>query len=402
MYLADKMRLIRDGLSSADRKAFPRGFVEFKSKLAETILDKAELFAFNPSALLMAGGLKIDAPGELHRVLYTVLSGPPRKFWLEADGEIRAKALNPVRNTLIRPLASEESAPSLSGILVDIQGQGTATFRPVWSFTDPKGDSTRQAKRMLKESKRAGFTRTKLQEQAFLEFMRLNATPGFSTISVSHEANYPTIDEFAARVRNGEKSAVSHYNGSKWQSTSGVFGRNLTERDVTHIAWWSYCTAQMVHPEICHTREDELYIADMVKIGKNRSKIEKEAQNNCAGELTNIAAMLSVLAAGKLPMSEPVLGTVDRPERSARVKSPNLPKHVHQDRLRVISMNVSDQRKIANAYVGFDLDVERSDPKRARQFVNGHLFRARNGAMTWRRPHWRRSEFDDSVATRVT
>ncbi len=102
--------------------------------------------------------------------------------------------------------------------------------------------------------------------------------------------------------------------------------------------------------------------------------------------------MLSVLGAGEGALPQSVVTTAERPARDNQVKSPRQVKHIRQDRLRVASLNVSDLEIIQRARSVENSATRRAGTPRVRHFVNGHLFLAPNGKMTWRRPHWQGSE----------
>lgn len=400
-YLADIHRTIIEGLSPADHRALPSAVVNFKMGLSESVLRDAELYTFDRSALEMAGSLKIGDPAELHRVLRSVLAGPRRTLFLEADGLERAEALTHLRNTVIKELSNREAIPSRVGILLEIMGDGTARYRPIWNHSGPRSDLRKQAQSKLREGKRNGVKRTPLQEQAFRGIVCLNANAGWKTIALPSKPNYPTMSEFSDMAQRGEGEADRYLQGALAQKQQETFSRPLSDDDFLKIAWWSHCSHKMEQPTFEFEEADQFYIDELKNSGMPHAQIARDMQRNCDGELTNIAAMLSVLAIESKADNNPVVFTDERPAQVQRVRSPRHVKHIRKDRLRVVSHNVSGIETRCRGGARIRQEQRKSSGPRAVHFVNAHMFLARSGQMTWHRAHWRGSEPPAPVLNRV-
>ncbi len=401
MYLADSLRLISSGLSDYDRETLPSRIVSHKIGIAEKILNEAKMYAFEKSALEMGGSMKISDPVQLHLVLQSALSVPEQSYWLEAKGGEREKALSHLRDTILRPHAQNEGTPYRTGVLLRTIEPGVAEYRPVWNFAggDP---ASRLRKEAMKALEREGRKRSKLERKALSEFLKLNVNCGYAVIDVRHEPNYPTPAHFLDLVHKGDKNASICYRFATKQNSPTVFGQSLQPWEVTRIAWWAYCMGSMEGMALHFTNSDTDYIRETASIGRQVSDILAEAESNMSGEITYIAAMLSVLAAetGKRN-THSAIATVDRPEKRTRIRRPISPNQVDQDRLRIISMNIQDRNTMRRTRTEPISNPTRSGRLRNLHFVNGHLFRARNGKMTWRRPHWRGTATGQATLTRV-
>ncbi|AXI49133.1 hypothetical protein C1J03_23760 (plasmid) [Sulfitobacter sp. SK012] len=271
-----------------DQGGYSDDFKRSQLKLAGRVLSASEHYAFDFFALAKARSLKISTPLDLQHVVQSVLSGPPKTIWLEADLEHRLIALSGLNRFSGRLLTCYEPATSRVGLLVEILGNGKATLRTVSFTCDPEDASTPDIE----------YSPLDIADD---DLMSTYSYPASATIDVSQDTSFPTLDAFKSLLNTGDQTALSHYAATKSQSTIMWIEQLLSDREITEAAWWRYCIEQMISPDLNHDAYDELYINDMTRMGYTRSEIIQEAQQLLSSEFINMAALLSVLsAAGRL------------------------------------------------------------------------------------------------------
>jgi hypothetical protein len=353
--------------------------VNHKLSIAKKILSEAELFAFEPSALAVAADLKIHDPLELFRVLQSVLRRP-RTVFVEAKDAHRQEQLQHLRNTIFRPLAANEDRPDRVGLLIHVNEPGLAFYRSIWSYPSNRAEVFKVAEFFTSSKKR-----TKLQKTALHDFLRIIPNWASGVIDVRNSPQFMTRTQFDFAISNNfhsEHQAVYPY----YQNAAAGFDRVLNCEERLKIAYWSYGN-QIIEKNLRFDESDILYM----EANDDYSKAQKMAMKNSAsqnndGELTHIAAMLSVLEC----QSDDTVRLTVRPARKQRNKNPKSPYQTYSDKLTIVSAPTAGKLVSANKSMSGNSSYYKKATIGGQCFVRGHLFLARNGKMTYRKGHWRR------------
>lgn len=374
MFLADLMRLSLESPPLGRQGAVPAlsaGQTYFRWQ-ADRILSDFDLYAFTPSALAVSADLRIDTPDRFERIAEAVFS-TPRRVWIEADATERLSRLQTMRGfpkTLPRPEHRKE--PERVGLAVEIIEPGKAIIDVVWCF----GASTIRS--VSRELHSIVGHMTALQKKALDAELRIGSSPSHLLIDMTRHLPV-SREDFARLAQKPEMALFAQY-----------FRRTHGEEPTLDDLWHLYRLNQIGRVE---PRENALvYLNEMRTYAPDRNPIE-EARADFDGEITFAIALLAALDAGEGALS--VSWRPGQPSRKGTGQRKVSPNDLATDRLATVTMNISDAvliRTLAAEHINGEpagpLDGDRRRGP-VRHAVRGHLFRARNGKLVYRKPHWR-------------
>ena len=287
--LIDKLsfyqRVLESDRNSLSGKTWPSiDFFEFQMRLADRISSADEHHILGADALVMAKQPRITDPTELQRVLVSALSGPTRSIWIEAEIGLRFEALRRVNEQFGLLPNNYGPNPSRIGLLVDKASDEKILLRTVWYDEDTEDASTVNNDSSTKD-------------KAYHEFMSVHSFPAAIRINVSESVEFPTLIEFKERLKNGDPSVLKYFATDRPRSISLAIELLRPDRDFAEFAWWSYCLDQMVQPELCHDKYDELHINELMSVGYSRSQTEEKATVSLTSEVANLAGLTTILSA---------------------------------------------------------------------------------------------------------
>lgn len=378
--LIDKLRRAQH-MHPEDKLRMGERWLAHQTSVYRKIRDADARYDFTESALAMASDLKISTPEGLFQTLQSVLR-EPKTIWIEAQDALRRKHLNTLRNTIIRPLAEDESLPNRVGLLLHIGEPGLATVRVIWDGPNEKIGKQRA------QTIAQGQYRTQLQFDALTQRCSLVVNPLLSVLDVRSTPKFLTKEEFKASAQDPSHPDYEAHSAI-WNGAGYKFGRNITDEERIKIAYWTYAV-NLTNQGFGREQVDEDYIDFLSRGSETRRKaIISETIDNAASEVANLVAMLAVLESERSPDILHVETRKGRPTQKKAKKA----KDAGLDPVRTLTMNVSSDIRKAyeNSPQGVSEGGSTDHGGRVRHFVRGHYFWARNGLLTYRVPHWRGS-----------
>lgn len=377
MYLADTLRIIRDGLGPDDAM-YQSAYSAHQRDFARRVLDGYDLYSYTASAISMAADLRIDTPDRLEGVLESVLRRK-RKFFIEVNHDQRAKGLEELRGLGEKDLPPGRYNPERIGVAVDCEGDGRATVELAWVF--PRKMAKQEYGSLLKD--KMAEKKTRLEKEAVLESFRIGVSHGLMKVDINRNPEF-TRAEFQERLDNNDPS-VSVYKRSADQFAKSVQKR-MGKRALDAQAWRDYRLNEVARFSVSEL--GKLAITDVAASSpQSLEEVLTSSQRDYDGEIFYLTALAAVLVAETDAIKTDV--RQGSPRRRERAVSP---RDLETDRLSVVSLNLSDKaltRVIRDEYEGKKSSSD--GPSRSRHYVRGHLFRARNGKIVYRKPHWRGS-----------
>lgn len=384
MYLADRMLRVARRLDGGALVASSPN-AGYMVSTSRKIVENYELYAFERSALAAAADLRIDTPERLEAVFEAVLR-QPRRIFMEALHQDRAEILSSMRGFPIQDLQPGRSHPQRVGLAVDIQGAGRARIEVLWNFA-PR-DVT------LPLSRADLIDYPKAERDAIIDLTVMGVAFNCIQVDLSARAGLPRDvfemlaadeakgDEKLAELLRAARRIVGPGEGKAWQR------RVITE------AWRmarlnEYCSMDAQDGAILAAAEVG------AATGRSAWDVISDARSDLDGEVIHAVAMLSLLEVDTPDIArrfrktpQPVATRKQRPGRRKQGAAPD-------DRfapLSIVTLNFSDEA-LERSYSRGEMAPAGTGNggKRARHMVRGHLFRARNGKMVYRRPHWRGS-----------
>ncbi len=355
-------------------------------KLAERLKGR-ELYTFDASALRAAADLRVDTPERVERLVAAVFS-EPRQLFFEADVEQRDEAMETLRGFFGHLQGGRRPAQRF-GVFVDILGNGKARIQPVWMH----------ARTVAREDPRIADRFASLKEyptsvkNAIGGALRLAPSPLCGQMDISRHVGMSKSEfEFAlTQIASGYDPLLDRANEAV-ETSGGVraagqvrdrFWRMMRFRDITRVE---------VDADL-----------DLGPIAEEVQSLYPRAMLDPLEEGLHVIAMMAVLEVdtgdiNKTPRSR----SSKKSKKDKKEKAPAQSKEMAPG-LSVVTLNIGDQ-SLQRFYESGSPSFERSEPSestgRARHPVRGHLFLARNGKITWRRPHWR-GNIEKSTIRRV-
>lgn len=381
-YIADTLHAIRS--LRVPRKA-PKFQASSLRITAEEMREKArdldgrELYAFDLSALNAASDLRIDTPDRVDRLVSAVLQ-EPRRLFIEA----RASDMGVINRNLrgvLSPFKSVDDPRVRWGASVDILGEGRAryqhcTFVPAEAIrTNPELDGLRREARSFEGRLR----------ELVPAILQVRFSPAIADMDIARHVGMSRaeFDRAFDRIAAGSDPIAAH-------------ARKLLDAE----------TGTRRRAQIMDETWRAVRFRDIVRTQQAGASAHEgagfEAPDMTA--LRNglpIIAMLAVLAADSSDLRAEPRQRESRQSGGGRTRKSS----EMAPGLRVVTLNLED-RDMQRLYDRPDGAAIEAAPAsstgagRVRHPVRGHLFLARNGRMTWRKPHWRGS-LDRPVLRRV-
>lgn len=380
MFLADKLRLATSGISD-DHQVCASRMVAYTRMRAGEILEHCDIFAFTRSALAVAADLRIDTPDRLEAIAEAVLDRPRRVF-LEAPHDDRRDMLSTMRGFVPTDLPEGRFDPARVGLEITCHGNGRARVSSIWSFG--KNSMSRVERKMIE-----GMGSTRLEREAISELLRVGTTVCNIEIDMSLSSGL-SLKEFEARLGAGDAEARQFRRVAGDMLARGPRGPGASERDKVFEGWRAYRLNQISRMSIDERgQEGILHVA--ATSGRSVDQVMSDAERDLDGEVVYALAMLAALE-----VEGRGIARQERPARPARRATRKVSrKDIDVDRLAVLSLNISDHammreiEKGAAALSDGPVGKTGGGKARVRHPVRGHLFRARNGKIVYRKPHWR-------------
>jgi hypothetical protein len=345
---------------------FPDLFADIRNRVGD--LQSRALYAFDYSALNAASDLRIDTPDRVDRLVGAVLA-EERQVFLEANAA-EMGVINRNLRGLLTPFPDAPDPNFRFGAFVDIHGDGRASFQIVTQNTRQSVLTSGAGADLLRESRGLeGSLSDPAQSALRLKFGSFRADIDIRRhIGMSREEFGQAFEKMGPG-----RDPIAHHGAKVIAAASGVRERGRLLDDTWRAVRF----------------RDMLRVAPLEGAASvDDSKIDPRLDALRSG--LPIIAMLAVLAA-----EGGDLRSAPRARESRKTKGGERAKSAQAPGLRVVTLNLEDRemQKVYESYVGAT-DVspgQESETGRARHPVRGHLFLARNGRMTWRKPHWRGS-----------
>lgn len=342
---------------------FPRLMGDIRSHVGR--LEDRELYAFSRSALNAAADLRIDTPDRVDRLALAVLS-TERRLFIEADASDIASINDNLRG-LLAPMSSPPPAKTRWGAFIDIEGNGKARFELVAMQPRETLRKDPAMAELLRLSRGIeGRLGPSAQAALALDFPHWRAD-----IDISRHIGM-SRGEFEKAL---SRISTSHDPVARFGIEEAARASGVRERDRIISDTWR-----------------ALRFRDILRVLPRDENVSPGPQEKLEALRAGlpIIAMLAVLAAEGGDISSAPRKRAER--KSSAGAGPGAGP---ASDLRIVTLNLED-RDLQRIYDGQDAGSSGqakspADHGRVRHPVRGHLFLARNGKMTWRKPHWRGS-----------
>lgn len=337
------------------------------------------LYTFGLSALNAAADLRIDTPERLERLANAVLD-EPRQLFIEANlGHLNAitQGLRGFFDTAGAPVST---SPDRWGAFVDILGEGRMRFQTLRLLPDRGAIDLDTTGRLD-----AGLRKLPAQ---LANHCRFAACVGFDAdlcnLDIHRRIGVARREfEVALERVSGASDPVITQARNRLEAATGVRERQR----ILDMAWRT-----TRFRDLLRMSPDPDINPDNAVIRNLRSYAPSAGHPALIYGLP-IIAMLAVLEAN----GDDIRAEARKPSRESRAtrKKHGEPGDLAPG-LQVVTLNLADQG-LQSIYEHHSAGApgESNPPSggtpRARHPVRGHLFVARNGRLTWRRPHWRGS-----------
>jgi hypothetical protein len=349
-------------------------------------LEDRELYAFDASALRAASDLRIDTPERVDRLVSAVFS-EPRSLFFEADVAERDEAMRSLRGFFGHLQGSRKPAQRF-GVFVDILGGGRAIIQPVWMHKRDVWKESSSLGAMANEFRKLPTS----MHRGMQHGLSLAVSPKVGLMDISRHVGMARseFDYVLDRAKVGfdplldrAKNAVDNAEGVRASGRAkDDFWRMVRFRDI-----------------VATQDAKDLHLGS---IGADIHRLYPSSMFDPLELGLHVIAMCAVLKADSDDIAH-------QPRSRASQKKPS-EKHGAQiagtkkaKGLSVVSLKIMDEglQRFYDSGVSYDPAPGATSSARARHPVRGHLFLARNGKLTWRKPHWRGS-MEGATLRRVT
>lgn len=381
-YVSDalySLRIAKIPTKAASYRTHPLGrYCEDMRKYAARVADY-ELYAFDVSAINAATDLRIDTPDRVDRLVEAVLRSP-RRILIEAQSNHIDLINSGLRGFLDSETSLRRNSETRWAALIDILGDGKATFQTISLLpraeakSDPivadNLDFLRSLKGSLPETVLTSLSLRPSRDQGSIDIARhigmskAEFDAGFARIQGEHDPI----------VRRAVRLLAEDPGPRRRGQILDAAWRATRFRDMIRLR--PAAVSAPTHPSARSAPPDErAHALDALRDG------------------LPIIAMLAVLQADASDLAAEPRRRGSRSKKGAPSVTPKA--RDFAPGLKVVTLNLED-RDLQKMYDGSGIPSDRvsgsTDPhSRIRHPVRGHLFIARNGKMTWRRPHWRGS-----------
>lgn len=354
--------------------------VEFSRELISD--QEIGLYAYDRSALLASGDLRVDRQNDIEKIAEMILE-KPRKVFIEANYADRDNAFSRIKSLpdTGNPMIGK---PVRVGNLFDIQGDGRAKLHVVW--TTPKSE----IRTVVPEMMRTCNVHKSAQKHIF-NAHSLNVSSHYLDIDTTKKTKM-TLEEFKEAVKDPstEQYSILQY------SMGANSHRSLKPERALKEAYDLFRLNSMATMEF--DRRNLYRLVEMSTItGMPPAEIMDTLQKDLDGELVLGLAMLALLEIDDLDIQVRREGRRGRIRDRKGVRKPSSISKTDyvQPRLSVVNMKIGEDL-VSALYAQRSKDQSSSSPAHAgsRQSpgfhpVQGHMFRARNGKIVYRKPHFR-------------
>lgn len=363
MYLCDKMKAISDCLDDNVGFMQQSAFLRWMRGKMIDVLENADLYIFERSALSAAGALRMGDPDRIDAMLEAVLD-EPRRIFVECSYRQRQDEMFSLHGHIRERVPEGRFEPQRVGLDIEILAPGKARIQPYWCFP----------KHMVEGlPPEAGANR--LVREASAALMTMGISFGFIEVDIS-KGERISLEQFRKKVAAGGIDPAIE------RSARVVLGPGEHgDEDLLNAAWREF--RLNIHSGYGFDETARAAVVENVMAsGQDVEEVITASQRDLDGELIFAIAMLAVIRARR---DSEAFDLSERPARPRRaVKRPRL-QDMGLPKVSIMSLTPSRGR------AGSGPGVQRKGSKRVRHAVRGHLFLARNGRMVFRRPHFRGS-----------
>lgn len=344
----------------------------------ENIIQNYELYTFEKSALLAASDIRLDKPQGLERIAELVFD-EPCKIFIEANYQDRKNAFEKLNLHNRESDVIDIGDPVRVGLIINVIGGGKASIRVCW-ITPKNTIKQHVPKEVMRD---AGID--KADFKLFQNLTAMNFT-AYEIVVDTNQIQDTTMKDFEELIRTGDETAVSIVEYIKKNNLQ--FGKPIMQR-----GWQLYRLNQF---SSLNLHKGSLRHIFRMTQGLTPSQIDNlldTLKEDLNGEILFAIAMLAVLKIDSLKIKKvPALDKTIHTRRASK----NAPKRSIGDdvKLGIVSIDIDKaleqelyQNKAVSAEpTGRTISGRKSPVIHA---VRGHLFRARNGKIVYRGPHWR-------------
>ena len=388
MYLAETVNQILGTLEDAEfRQTVARlphsTGVDFALNRSRFLMQEYDLYSFERSALVAASDLRTDRQAGLEAIAERVLA-EPKKIFMETSWPDRQKAFSRVPQMPLRDTPVDYGQPVRVGIALEVLGNGRGRLQTAWSHPI---NSVRELadERFLKEIGCA-----KKHQKAVKKVLTLNWSLFMIDIDVNQRTDL-TRAEFLEKCNAGDDECAPYMTAQRDISNRlGEIG--LIDRAFALYRLNRICSYR-IHPA------GESYLREMANLsGDEFEHVLDTMRSDLDGEIVFGLALAALLELDNVDIFQPSAGqtkkTKDRSRRqwgnrSEKETATHLP-----ERLGVVSLDIAPDivaSYFQEAHPGKSSNAPGDGNRRSpvAHPVQGHLFRARNGKIVYRKPHWR-------------
>ncbi|EPX84057.1 hypothetical protein [Salipiger mucosus] len=392
MYLAEVVNQILAELEHPDfAKATARiphvAGINFVLDHSRVLMRDYDLYAFDRSALVAASDLKTERQEGLEAIAEKVLE-TPRRLFMETNWADRQRAFSRVPTMPSVDVPVDYGQPVRVGICLDVHGGGRATLQTAWIHP------LNTMRDLADDGFLAEIECPKKSRKTLKRLLTLNWSIFRIEIDVNRRSHL-TKKEFIEECRAGNADFLPFLEAQK--AISGTLG----EKAIIDRAFALYrlnC--------ICRYRVDPAagdYLHEMAALARNEMEAMLDTfRSDLDGEIIFGIAMAALLELDDVDV-RPAGKTSATGGKNSRARKRTRGKQ-GPERLGVVSLDI-DKDIVSSHFrssktegqVSFDAGgAARRSP--VAHPVSGHLFRARNGKVVYRKPHWRGKDVRKRIA----
>jgi hypothetical protein len=368
--------------------------IQFNKYNSCEIINNYELFSFEKTALLAASDINLDKPDSIENFAKTIFQ-KKRKVFIAANYTERKNGFSSINIHNRESNLIDIGDPVRIGNLIDVKGNGIASIRASW--TTPK----RAIKEHLNQDKMKSIGIDKSDFKYVENISSLNFS-SFEILVDTNKTQSITLKEFQEKLNEEPKEKDIDGIIKFIQSKNLQHGKSIEKR-----AWQLYRMNKFSQFNL-----PESSMHHLAQMTNGMSKLELDGfldtlKDDLNGELLFSIAMLVVLEIDNLDIRYSRFQKERNTKKSfhKNQKSIKSAEALDKNLLGVVSINL-DPELMTEIYHSKPLIRKETNNKQNRKspslhIVRGHLFRARNGNIVYRKPHWRGKQTNTNVIKRV-
>jgi hypothetical protein len=355
------------------------------------LLPGREIYAFSRSAVVAASELRIDDPDRFEATLDAVLMTPRRVFIEVVTSDLSAfeYGLRGLEGLIQHPVPQTSDQAhfmrqSRTGYFVDVHGNGKADLVPVSCYADTivrKSAKTRDLMRFIKKQ-------PKVLQGLTIDALRTHSVTYETDIDISRGNRISPAEFKGDLTRFADRTWYKRF--EKLINTA----KGPRERNQLIKRAWRFRRIE----EMVETKPNQHLPHPYEPYFRALSCLTDDAKPYPVPDVMTAVALLAALEArGRDIVTLPGQDMRRRMRGPVRLSEGGIDHFARIKDLQVITLNL-ESPELQEQYERDPLDQledladEDSASEgchRRRHFVRGHMFRARNNKMVWRKGHWR-------------